>query len=180
MKIITRTFKSFVRTAIPVVALAVALCCLTPARGNDDVGADVRVQPGGKTLDHVTLTVDRKVLQLVREPGTTAKLTLTGFCSDGSQRVLRTADAVINARTKAASGNVEVATVEGDKVVPKEGGIATIEAVVVESDKTFKASTDVVVAPYYRDYHQALVLKLFLGMEGDPVERAADFFPLKC
>ena len=68
---------------------------------------------------------------------------------------------------------MEVVAIEGDKVVAKEGGIATVEATVVEGGKTFKAATDVVVAPFYRDYHQTLVLKLFLGMEGDPVERLA-------
>jgi hypothetical protein len=31
-----------------------------------------------------------------------------------------------------------------------------------------------VVAPFYRDYRQTLVLKLFLGMEGEPVERLAN------
>jgi hypothetical protein len=30
-----------------------------------------------------------------------------------------------------------------------------------------------VVSPYYRDYHQTLVLKLSLGMEGDPIDRLA-------
>ncbi len=43
----------------------------------------------------------------------------------------------------------------------------------VSGTLTLKATTDVVVAPFYRDYHQTLVLKLFLGMEGEPVERLA-------
>ncbi|MCX6997467.1 MAG: GDSL-type esterase/lipase family protein [Kiritimatiellaeota bacterium] len=64
-------------------------------------------------------------------------------------------------------------TIEGDKVVAKEGGIATIEAVVTQWGRRLTATIDVVVAPYYRDYHQALVMKLFLGMDGDPVERLA-------
>jgi hypothetical protein len=124
-------------------------------------------------LDRVTLTVDKKVLQLVRKENTTGKLTLTGFYSDGSQRTLRPSEAAIKAKTKAASGNVEVVTIKGDEVAPQEGGIATIEAAVVEGGKTFTAGTDVVVSPFYRDYHQTLVLKLFLGYEGDPVERLA-------
>ena len=131
------------------------------------------VRPGAKTLDHLTLTVDRKVLRPVREPKTTAKLTLTGFYTDGSQRTLRPADAVITARTRSASGNVEVAEVKGDKVIGKEGGIATVDAVVVQAGRRFSASTEVVVAPYYREYEKTLVLKLFLGMEGQPVERLA-------
>ncbi|MCX6872788.1 MAG: endo-alpha-N-acetylgalactosaminidase family protein [Verrucomicrobia bacterium] len=130
----------------------------------------VRKQP----LDHVTLTLDRKVLNPVRAGQATGKLVLTGFHADGSQRVLPPAGAAITARTKQASGNVEVVVLEGDKVVAREGGVATLEATVVEGGKTYKASTDVVVTPYYRDYHQALVMKLFLGMDGDPVERLAN------
>ena len=69
--------------------------------------------------------------------------------------------------------NVEVVAIDGDMVVPKEGGIATVEAVVVQGERRLKTSTDVVVVPFFRDYHQTLVLKLFLGMEGEPVERLA-------
>ncbi len=126
-----------------------------------------------ETLDRVTLSVDPRVLNPLRDNQATGKPILTGFYSDGSQRTLALTAATINVRTKAASGNVEVVVLEGDKVVAKEGGIATLEATVVEGGKTFKAATDVVVTPYYRDYHQTLVLKLFLGMEGDPVERLA-------
>ncbi|MEI7903309.1 MAG: hypothetical protein WCK89_23970 [bacterium] len=131
---------------------------------------------GGPSIDHIALNVEPRILNPVRERNAAGKITLTAFYSDGTQRIIKPSEAVIAARTKAASGNVEVATIEGDKVVPKEGGIAIIEAAVAESGKTFKASTDVVVTPYCRDYHQALVLKLFLGMEGDPVERLANAF----
>ena len=127
-----------------------------------------------KPLDRITLTVDRKVLNPVREQGAVGKLILTAIDADGSRRALPIAEVEIKARTKAASGNVEVVTIEGDKVVPKEGGIATIEATIVEGGKTFSAGTDVVVRPFFRDYHQTLVLKLFLGMEGEPVERLAN------
>jgi len=124
-----------------------------------------------KTLQRIGVAVDRKVLYSVREPNAPGKLILTGFHTDGSSRVLSSSEAKIHARTKSASGNVEVVAIEGDKVMAKEGGVATIEAVVVEGGKTFTAATEVVVLPFYRDHHQALVLKLFLGMEGEPVER---------
>jgi hypothetical protein len=129
--------------------------------------------PGADGLDRITLTVDRRVFYPTRDKKATAKLTLTGFYADGSQRTLRLSEAVIKARTKSASGNVDVVAIEGGKVVPKEGGIAMVEAVVVQAGRRLKASTDVVVAPFYRDYHQTLVLKLFLGMEGEPVQRLA-------
>jgi hypothetical protein len=126
-----------------------------------------------ETLDRVTLSVDPRVLNPLRDNQATGKPTLTGFYSDGSQRTLALSAATVNVRTKAASGNVEVVTIEGDKVVAKEGGVATVEAVVMPAGKPVKASCDVVVRPFYRDYHQTLVLKLFLGMEGEPVERLA-------
>ena len=131
-------------------------------------------EPGKKTLDRIVLAIDRKVLRPVREGEGTGKLTLTAFYSDGSQRILRPAEAVITARTKKASGKVAVVAIEGDKVVPKEGGIATVQAVVVQAGRRVSASAEVVVAPFFRDYHQTLVLKLFLGMEGEPVERLAN------
>jgi hypothetical protein len=130
-------------------------------------------QAGTKALERLTLSIDRKVLNPVREKKARGKLTLTGFYADGSQRALRPAEAVIKARTRSASGNVDVVAIEGDRVVPKAGGLASVEAVVVQGERRFKVSTDVVVAPFYRDYHQTLVLKLFLGMEGEPVERLA-------
>lgn len=126
-----------------------------------------------RSLDRLTLSVSPKVLHPVRLRNPTAKLILTGFYTDGSARTLRPEDALITVRTKEASGNVTVATVEGRRVIPHEGGIATIEATVTAGGRPITATTDVVVSPFYRDYHQTLVLKLFLGMEGTPVERLA-------
>jgi hypothetical protein len=65
-------------------------------------------------------------------------------------------------------GNVEVVSIEGGKVAPREGGVATMEAVVTEGGKTFRADVDVVVTPYYRDYQQTLVLKLFWAWRVSP------------
>ncbi|KAB2659963.1 MAG: hypothetical protein DVB31_14960, partial [Verrucomicrobia bacterium] len=107
------------------------------------------------------------------EKNAAAKLTLVGIQKDGTRRRLRAGEAALRARTKNASGNVAVVAIEGERVVAKEGGIATVEAVVERDGRRFVATTDVVVTPFFRDYHQTLVLKLFMGMEGDPVERAA-------
>ena len=135
--------------------------------------APMVAQPGAKTWERLTISVDPKFLNPVRERNARAKLTVTGFYADGSQRVLSPPEVALKARTKSASGKVEVVAIEGDTVIPKEGGTATVEAVVVQPGRRLKAATEVVVAPYYRDYHQTLVLKLFLGMEGEPVERLA-------
>ena len=134
--------------------------------GNPQAGVTIDANTPAKTLDRITLSIDPKCLNPVRDQKATAKLTLTGFYTDGSQRLLRPPDATIQARTKSASGNVTVVAIEGDRVVPTEGGIATVEAIVEKGGARLRAATDVVVAPFYRDYHQTLVLKLFLGMEG--------------
>ena len=137
------------------------------------LAVQVEADASGRSIDHLSLTVDPKVLNPVREKNTTGKIAVTAVYKDGSQRVLKASEAVITVRTKYASGNVEVVAIEGGKVAPREGGVATIEAVVTDGGQTFRAAVDVVVTPYYRDYHQTLVLKLFLGMEGEPVERLA-------
>ena len=122
-------------------------------------------------MDHLALATDKNVLHPLRDKCETATLTLTAFYADGSEGTLTISEAVVTARTKQASGNVDVVVIEDGKVVPKEGGIATIEATVMQNGHEYKASTDIIVAPFYRDYHQTLVMKLFLGMEGTPVER---------
>ena len=151
--------------------MAMALCLFTVSTAS--LGANENGNPGPKRLERLTVTVDRKVLNPVREKKTTGKLRLTGFYSDGSQRKLRPEEVTIEAKTKSTSGNVQVVAISGDKVIPAEGGVATVEAVDLQAGRRLRATTDVVVAPFYRDYHQTLVLKLFLGMEGEPVERLA-------
>lgn len=128
-------------------------------------------QLDAREMERITVSVDPKILHPVRANEGTATVTVTGFYEDGSCRVLSPSGIVIRARTRRASGNVDVAAIEGGKVVAKEGGVATIEAAVSQGGKRLTGATDIVVAPYFRDYHQTLVLKLFLGMEGDPVER---------
>ena len=126
-----------------------------------------------KPLDHLVLSIDRKVLNPLHNKTASGKLTLTGYHQDGSHRTIPFSSAILTAKTRSASGNVQVVDVQGDRVFAREGGTATVEATLLEGGRSLKASTDVVVAPFFRDYHQTLVLKLFLGMEGDPVDRLA-------
>jgi hypothetical protein len=55
-----------------------------------------------KPLDHLTLTVDKKVLYLVRKEHDMATLILTAFYTDGSQSILHLSKAVVTIRTKQA------------------------------------------------------------------------------
>lgn len=124
-------------------------------------------------MERLGIEIVPKVLNPILDKNAAATIALTAFYADGSSRTLRPSAATITAKTKAASGNVVVVDVVDGRVLAREGGVATVEAAVTERGRTVKASADVVVRPYYRDYHQALVLKLFLGMEGEPVERLA-------
>jgi len=128
---------------------------------------------GAQAWDHISVEVEPKVLNPVRRANAVGRLVLSAVYRDGTKNNLNNALASFTAKTKQASGNPQVVSVEGGKVVAKAGGVATVEAVVVQDGKTFTACCDVVVAPFFRDYHQTLVLKLFLGMEGEPVERLA-------
>jgi hypothetical protein len=131
------------------------------------------VPAGAAPVKSLTVSVDRKVICPLIDESPVAKVTVTGRCKDGSRRVLQPPEVLIRARTIAASGGVDVVVIEGDEVIPREGGIAAIEAVVLQDDRRLSATTKVVVRPFFRNYHQILVMKLFLGMEGDPVERLA-------
>jgi len=146
-----------IRNAFPLILVALSVC---PAHAE---------LPSG--LTHIELSINRRVLRPMCEHEGTAKLTLRRVEADGSSRIVPCSAAEITARTKCASGKVEVVAIEGDTVVAREGGIATVEAVVRENGQRLQATVDVVVAPFYRDYHQSLVLKLFLGMEGEPVNK---------
>lgn len=126
-----------------------------------------------RKLERLAISVNPKELKTALQPNVSGTLTLKTIDSNGAEQILPLSDAVITVKTKDASGGVTVAVVENGRVIPKEGGVASIEAVLTRDGREFKAATDVVVTPFYRDYHQTLVLKLFLGMEGNPVERLA-------
>lgn len=117
------------------------------------------------------ISADKTVLNPVLRPGEVAILTATAIMDNGTTKTINNTAVTYQSTTKVASGNVEVAAINGNNVLPKNGGICTITAVYVNGDKTFTATIDIIVRPYYREYHQTLVLKLMMGMEGEPVER---------
>lgn len=136
------------------------------------------VMPGGHVtpgaLTNIIVEADSSVLNPVLEPGVCAHLRVRGVFADGKTMILPAADVVYGAKNKLASGREPVLVLEVNKAIPKEGGISTITAVATYGGQTATATLDIVVRPYYREYHQTLVLKLFMGMEGEPVARLAD------
>ena len=121
------------------------------------------------TLERIEIQLDKATLNPIQEPGVTATYKILGYSSNGSAKELDSSKVAVTAKTVNASGGVEVIKLEGNKIIPKEGGVASIEAIYIGEGITLKATKQVVVRPYYRDYHKTLVLKLFMGIEGDPV-----------
>ncbi|HZK63461.1 MAG TPA: endo-alpha-N-acetylgalactosaminidase family protein [Puia sp.] len=142
--------------------IAGLVCCLvSPA------------QPRTAQLEHILIETDKPVLNPVLHPQETARLSVRGIFSDGTTRLLPGREVVYSVKNKLASGREAVLELAGNRAIPREGGMATVTAIARVSGQTQVAALDILVRPYYRDYHQTLVLKLFLGMEGEPVERLA-------
>ncbi len=99
-----------------------------------------------------------------------AVIQIVGHYSGGKHRQLSLSDAQIEVHTLAASGGVTVVRREGNRLYGVAGGTAIVTA----SVGNFNSQKQIVVSPFYRDYHHTLVLKLFLGMEGTPVPRLAN------
>jgi hypothetical protein len=68
----------------------------------------------------------------------------------------------------AGTSGVEVARLEGNQLVGLEGGIVEVSALLLWNGEKLQASQRFVVRPFYREYHQTLSLKLFLGQEKHP------------
>lgn len=111
--------------------------------------------------------MDKETLNPVRNPGEKGTLRVTGHYSNGKTSDFSLSDIALSVRTVSASGNVEVVALSGDQLIPKDGGLAEVTAVYQKDGATYQAKKRVVVAPYYRDYHQTLVLKLFMGYDGE-------------
>ena len=109
----------------------------------------------------IRILTDKETFNPILEPDVTGNITVQGVYSSGKYLELGDDEVAIHAVTKLASGEIEVIRLEKNTIIPVEGGMATIEAVVVKEGKTFKTEKDIVVRPFYHDYHQTLVLKIF-------------------
>ncbi len=115
----------------------------------------------------ISIQLDKETLNPVRNPGETGTVRVVGHYSDGKTMDIPLSEVSLAARTVSASGNVEVVAISDSLLIPKEGGIAEITAVYQKDSVTCMDKKNVVVTPYYRDYHQTLVLKLFMGCDGE-------------
>lgn len=119
------------------------------------------------TLEKIDIQLDKETLNPVRNPGERGTIQITGHYSNGKTIDIPLSEVALAVRTVSASGNVEVVALSGDQLLPKEGGLAEVTAVYQKDGTTYAAAKQVVVAPYYRDYHQTLVMKLFVAYDGE-------------
>lgn len=120
-----------------------------------------------KQVEGIEISLDKETLNPVVNPGEKATVRVMAHYSDGKKHELAATDVALAVKTVSASGNVEVVSLSGNELIPKDGGVAEVKAVYIQDGKTYQASKQVVVRPYYRDYHQSLVLKLFMAYDGE-------------
>jgi hypothetical protein len=118
-------------------------------------------QQESRELIGIDILTDKETFNPLLEPDVTGNISVLGIYSNGKNEKIADGEIVYKAETKLASGDVDVIRMEGNKIIPVEGGMATVVAVVVKDGKTFKAEKDFVVRPFYHEYHQTLVLKIW-------------------
>ena len=112
-------------------------------------------------LKGIKIETDIDTFNPLLEPDVSGRVSVFGIYSDKKPEARPGGDIILNVRTKLASGDLGVIRLEGNKIIPEEGGMGTIEAVVIKDGKTFRDEKDIVVRPFYHEYHQTLVLKIF-------------------
>ncbi len=95
-------------------------------------------------LIDISIETDKDTYNPLLEPNVTGNVSVWGHYADRRSEKVIGRDVILGAKTKLASGDVEVIRLDGDRIVPIEGGIGTIEAIVVADGKTFKAEKDIV------------------------------------
>ena len=122
-------------------------------------------------VTRIEVDLDNKYLNPIQHPGITSTIRVYAYTDDGKKVQLSLNDVVLSANTVNASGNVDVVSLSDSVIKPLAGGISEVTAVYVKDGRTFVDKEKIVVRPYYRDYHQTLVLKLFMAYDGKPKEK---------
>jgi hypothetical protein len=116
----------------------------------------------------ITIFADKTTLNPLLVPGDFATLTVSAVGRSGQRVDLSPASVKFTVSTIAASGNAEVARLEGNRLIGVDGGVAEVTASVLLNGTKHKVRERFVVRPFCRDYHQTLTMKLFLGQEKHP------------
>jgi hypothetical protein len=91
------------------------------------------------SMDHLVISVNPKILRPTTQPNLFGALTLKAIDAHGAEQSVPISEAAITVKTKVASGGVTVAVLKNGKIIPKEGGVATVEAVVRRDGREFKS-----------------------------------------
>lgn len=128
-------------------------------------------------LDTVAVKADKTELNPLLNPGERAKLTVSAVMTDQTPVDLEHSGATVKYIIESIykSGNVTVATVDQKGIVTPAkdaggdwvGGVAKVTVEVTLNGKTRTDSINIVVRPFYREYHKTLVLKMFMGANGN-------------
>ncbi len=121
-----------------------------------------------QNIINVRIYSDKKILNPVLSADKKAVLKVEAELEDGSLAAAADLKVEFLCRTKHSSGKAEVLKVDAAGIVtPLNGGTASIEARVTYGGKTYLSDELMfVVRPFYREYHQTLTMKMFMGMEG--------------
>lgn len=119
-------------------------------------------------LSKIEVLADKKELNPLKSPDETAKLSLRVYDQKGELTALPEGSTVTyKVQSLYKSGDVTVASVSEDgTVTPLNGGIAEVTAQVQAGEQILKSKVNITVRPFYRDYHQSMVMKMFLGQNG--------------
>lgn len=115
---------------------------------------------------NIMLTADTTELNPQLDPNIKANLQVYGITFSG-ERVLIDPELIQwNTRTIFTSGEDDVISVDKTgTVTPLNGGYACVEVSYVGTGTGLTASLNIVVRPFYHEYHKTLTIKLFLSME---------------
>ncbi len=108
------------------------------------------------------LILSRDELNPVLEPEAYAECTLRCVRDDGTAEEIPWEKAALSAYPVFYSESRELVRIEGNRIYGLCGGLAEIKA----SWRGRSAGARLVVRPYWHEYHRALTMKFFLGIEG--------------
>ena len=82
-------------------------------------------------LIDISIETDRDTYNPLLEPNVTGNVSVWCHYSDRESEQISGPNLTLGAKTKLASGDVEVIRLDGERIVPVEGGVGTIGAIVV-------------------------------------------------
>ena len=114
----------------------------------------------------IKLQADTYSLNPLLNPGCTAHLTVLGIRGDGSTCEIPSSQVEFSATTLLTCNDEKVASIDKDgTLTPHVGGYVRVDAVYICRGSGLTSSVNIVVRPFFHEYHKTLTFKLFLAME---------------